>query len=324
MVSRLGTEEKLVTQPWWYSVGWVWYPEGYWAEREFRLIDFAATSSNRTPEIKVWKWRRRSRKTGSGSLDNDAPTVSPKTNSNPPQQQPPASSTTPSSPQSRFRTEEAHILALQSPGVQLMTSTSLVESEWLAPKHSLQTPRLLDPYPAQATSDVPTESRGSPGFLSKRGISALSVLQKTKDKAKKYSSSGPASERRSGPIPDLSKDGSIVLARRNSGELELNQTPEKEESRRASRLSYIRFPRRAWSERRSFHSTSGGTAAVAESATTASSSSSVSGLRTAFSVIPPVRTTSQYPGGVSKGRSHRNVMSCIRGIGCFACYIFVS
>lgn len=62
-----------------------------------------------------------------------------------------------------------------------MTSTSLLESEWLAPKHSLQTPRLLDPYPAQATPDVPTESRGSPGFLSKRGISALSVLQKTKD-----------------------------------------------------------------------------------------------------------------------------------------------
>ena len=165
---------------------WVWYPEGYWAEREFRPIEFAATSSNRTPEIKVWKWRKRSGKAGSGSHDkDDVPTISPKTG--PPQQQPqvsPPVSNTPSSPQSPFRTEEAHILALQSPGVQLLTSSSLVESEWLAPKHSLQTPRPLD-MSSQAQSrseDAPaTETREIFGFLSKKGISALSVLQKTKD-----------------------------------------------------------------------------------------------------------------------------------------------
>ena len=78
-------------------------------------------------------------------------------------------------------------------------------------------------------------------------------------------------------------DGSIVHLRMHSEEQDRKQTPEKEEPRRASRLSYIRFPRRAWTERRSFQSTSGGTAAVAEAVTPASSNSSVSGLRTAFS-----------------------------------------
>lgn len=158
---------------------WVWYPEGYWAERKFRPIDFAAASS-RTPEAKVWKWRRRSRKTGSGSHDNDASRPSPKTNQ--PQQQLSTSNNTPTSPHSPFRTEEAHILALQSPGVHLLTSTSLVESEWLAPKHSFQTPRSLDlSPPAEVSPDIPSESRETFVFLSKTGISAMSVLQKTKD-----------------------------------------------------------------------------------------------------------------------------------------------
>ncbi|KAK3400175.1 hypothetical protein B0T20DRAFT_478021 [Sordaria brevicollis] len=283
---------------------WVWYPEGYWAEREFRPIEFAASSS-RSPEIKVWKWRKRSAKNESlsGSLENDASTSSPKTN--PPVQQSPVSNTTsPSSPLSPFRTEEAHIQALQSPGVQLLTgpniltSTSLVESEWLSPKHSLQTPRSSDPPPpAEARPETPADSRERLGFLSKRAISAMAVLQKTKEKAKKYSGSGPACERRSDPMTDSSKASSVVHTRGNSEDQGRKQTPDKEESRRASRLSYIRFPRRAWSERRSFHSTSGSTPAVAESVTPASSNSSVSALRSAFSVIPPVRTASQYPGG---------------------------
>lgn len=77
---------------------WVWFPEGYWAEREYRVLD---RSHSRASDLRIWKRRRQSRKSHSGSGHDAGPlTVTG------------ASAYTPLSP---YLSEEAHVLSLQHP-----------------------------------------------------------------------------------------------------------------------------------------------------------------------------------------------------------------
>ena len=122
---------------------WVWFPEGYWAEREFRLLPQPVTDTaagNKTSDtVKGWKsWRRRSGKSGSGSgreresHEYDSTTISPRTMLTT------VVGTGPNSPISPFLSEEAHVHSLQYPESHLIVTgaraVSAGESEWLVPE----------------------------------------------------------------------------------------------------------------------------------------------------------------------------------------------
>ncbi|KAI1735718.1 hypothetical protein F4680DRAFT_452604 [Xylaria scruposa] len=118
---------------------WVWYPAGYWAERE--IVELPPKES-----IKVFKWRKRSRKSGSESSKH-SPQTSPSTHSVPEsrkekstdylagrrsQTRTPASSESgglyfplnrmPDAPlPSPYLTEEAHVQSLQWPSIDAAT-----------------------------------------------------------------------------------------------------------------------------------------------------------------------------------------------------------
>ncbi|KAK4214846.1 hypothetical protein QBC37DRAFT_141623 [Rhypophila decipiens] len=103
---------------------WVWFPDGYWAEREFKSLPQPANA------YKGWKksWRRKSVvESGSGS---DKETES--------RDDPPlAVGTAIFSPQSRFLSEEAHVHSLQYPDSHPPPSSIRGrlgnEGEWLSP-----------------------------------------------------------------------------------------------------------------------------------------------------------------------------------------------
>ncbi|KAL2257114.1 hypothetical protein VTK26DRAFT_644 [Humicola hyalothermophila] len=84
---------------------WVWFPEGYWAEREYRPFD---VPSGKHLDTKLWKRRKQSRRSHSGSSHD----VGPLTASRLQQSMQGASSLAPLSP---YLSEEAHVHSLQQP-----------------------------------------------------------------------------------------------------------------------------------------------------------------------------------------------------------------
>ena len=87
---------------------WVWFPEGYWAEREYRAPD---TSYSKPSDLRIWRRRRQSRKSHSGSgHDIEPQTTTPKTTL---ARQ--VLNTPPSIQLSPYLSEEAHVQSLQYP-----------------------------------------------------------------------------------------------------------------------------------------------------------------------------------------------------------------
>ena len=109
---------------------WVWFPEGYWAEREFlHPLGGARRSGSKSSDIKVWsRWRRRSAKSrssggGGAALESESTRDSP--SKHPGQSLSMFGSATshlgsttspsPMTPGSPFLTEQAHVHSLQHP-----------------------------------------------------------------------------------------------------------------------------------------------------------------------------------------------------------------
>ncbi|KAK4456698.1 hypothetical protein QBC42DRAFT_237978 [Cladorrhinum samala] len=90
------------------------------------------STPNKSPDSKIWKRRRRSRKSQSNSggngHDSEGPTSSPKT------LQMSLAATLPMTPQSPYLSEEAHVYSLQNPR-QVSASQDDQDGEWLSPKH---------------------------------------------------------------------------------------------------------------------------------------------------------------------------------------------
>lgn len=85
---------------------WVWFPEGYWAEREIRGLPAA---SRKGSDARLWRWKARSSKSKSSSDDQRASPMSPKTLLHTP---PGSGYPVPPSP---YKSEEAHVHSLQHP-----------------------------------------------------------------------------------------------------------------------------------------------------------------------------------------------------------------
>lgn len=149
----------------------MWFPEGYWAEREFRLIPQPPVPdvlTHKNPDIsKGWKrsWRRRSGKSGSGSgreteSHDDPHTISPRTVLTT------VIGTAPTSPQSPFLSEEAHVHSLQHPESHPLPTNAKAgskgETEWLSPSQRiLPHEHLIKPLPEEARrgEDTPKPRR---------------------------------------------------------------------------------------------------------------------------------------------------------------------
>lgn len=106
---------------------WVWFPEGYWAEREVRPLELTSKGS------KSWRWRSRSGKSPSGAESSPSRGQSPKTVVQlgepgkpmglPPHPPPPPKLALPQSP---YLSEAQHVQSLQHPNsFQPLASTPL-------------------------------------------------------------------------------------------------------------------------------------------------------------------------------------------------------
>ncbi|KAK3323466.1 hypothetical protein B0T19DRAFT_442967 [Cercophora scortea] len=181
---------------------WVWFPEGYWAEREFRPSNKRNShgSSNvhntggKSPDTKGFKWRRRSAKSqrssggrsaGGGSHDDMEPmTISPRSLAQVQELISPA----PHSPQSPYLSEEAHVQSLQHPTTSVANCPRAKESEWLGPKPKLETflthaPKLPAPVAPVETKPIVTfRPRYHLPYLPWKGRGFS--FQKSKDKDK--------------------------------------------------------------------------------------------------------------------------------------------
>jgi hypothetical protein len=139
---------------------WVWFPAGYWAEREFRPLDGSRSKSN---DGKIWKWRSRSAKSPSGAAaDTETHRISPKTLVHQ------VSDSRSHSPQSPYLSEEAHVQSLQHPVAHWLSQKDR-ESEWLAPKH--QGPPIIVPNTPGGTPA--SETRSHVSFASSHHVPSL-------------------------------------------------------------------------------------------------------------------------------------------------------
>ncbi|KAK3688488.1 hypothetical protein B0T22DRAFT_155229 [Podospora appendiculata] len=175
---------------------WVWFPEGYWAEREFRDLNNRNShggsnthnAGSKSPDTKGFKWRRRSAKSQrssggrsarGGSYDEIEPmTISPRTLAQVQELMSPA----PHSPQSPYLSEEAHVQSLQHP----TSCPREKEGEWLGPKPKLEalfthSPKLAAPV-VETKPIVTFRPRYHLPYLPWKGRGFTS--QKTKDQQK--------------------------------------------------------------------------------------------------------------------------------------------
>jgi hypothetical protein len=100
---------------------WVWFPEGYWAEREMR----SQYGNSKAADHRRWKWRSKSAKSQS-HLGSESPELSPNTV----MAGSPGRSLIPQSP---YLSEEAHVQSLQNPLESGPWSPSMASrSQWLS------------------------------------------------------------------------------------------------------------------------------------------------------------------------------------------------
>lgn len=163
---------------------WVWFPDGYWAEREIRQVE---SPTSKTLDLKRWKRRRRSAKSQSGgggsSQEGDQPqTISPKTILSGQWEGRPS---IPQPPQSPYLTEEAHVQSLQNPPP-LSPDQDEREREWLTPKHrAASIPAMLlssDTTPTKPITSASSESHHQFPTTLWKGLGVS--RQRTKEKKK--------------------------------------------------------------------------------------------------------------------------------------------
>lgn len=158
---------------------WVWYPEGYWAERPFSQ---SATPPNGkgSPDLKIWRRRRRSRPSGSGGQDSESHTASPKT-------YPPVPPIPLQTAQSPYLSEWAHVYSLQKPH-ESSSNTIEQEGEWLAPKGRGFFPSLPTMVPAAEVKPEPGLVRSHNSFASLSWNRLSNSLRGSRDKKRSESS----------------------------------------------------------------------------------------------------------------------------------------
>ncbi|KAK7750493.1 hypothetical protein SLS62_007572 [Diatrype stigma] len=141
---------------------WVWFPAGYWAERD--VIEISPT---RKPEPSTWpfRWNKRSVKESTGGWAQESPEGSPQepveSPLTPPQhlqkprQMPPLASP--------FLSEAAHVQSLQHPGISRGVSTDSESSlHVLGITRSEQKAPLSTPWPSGTTDDPIEEAKPQP------------------------------------------------------------------------------------------------------------------------------------------------------------------
>jgi len=171
---------------------WVWFPEGYWAEREFRPIETAnqgaGAPKSQSPEVKVWKWRRKSGRSRSSSHEQEPPTISPRSAG-------PFVLPLPTTPQTPYLSEQAHVHSLQHPDCPVTTGGGSpdADNEWLSPKRNISHNVLYTPLSnSRLPSLVPTEDTIKPKSVisgtrsrkSSKGRALSIAVQKPKDASK--------------------------------------------------------------------------------------------------------------------------------------------
>ncbi|TRX96792.1 hypothetical protein FHL15_002098 [Xylaria flabelliformis] len=190
---------------------WVWYPAGYWAERE--IVELPPKES-----IKVFKWRKRSRKSGSESSKH-SPQTSPSAHSVPEsrkerstdhlagrqsQTRSPTSSESgglyyplnrmPDAPlPSPYLTEEAHVQSLQWPSIDAvsrhgsLSGSSVIRSKSAIPSSPLQFSSAEDEVGSDMTVAYTPNSQANPdnsteiasmGKLSPKAVAGQEVKPK--------------------------------------------------------------------------------------------------------------------------------------------------
>ncbi|KAK3936391.1 hypothetical protein QBC46DRAFT_345676 [Diplogelasinospora grovesii] len=164
---------------------WVWFPGGYWAEREFAPTP---ASLGQPPPASdgggrsSWKWRSRSTlKTQSVGTDVEPRTISPRTVIT--QQQTTVIAAVSDSSRNACLSEQAHVLSLQRTPAQILGYPGR-DAEWLSPKHSPYTPALSPPLEA---SGIQSPRPQSP-FPSPSEENGEDYLQKERAKEKRATS----------------------------------------------------------------------------------------------------------------------------------------
>ena len=143
---------------------WVWFPEGYWAEREIHgLRDIPRKTSDVT---RLWKWRSRSSKSKSSSDDQRTMSLSPKSLHTPPGG---VFSPVPPSP---YLSEEAHVQSLQNRSAFRHDRSSSIGSRDASPlSHPRrQADRATNSDPPPPLPPTPTTPRKGLFSAARRGL----------------------------------------------------------------------------------------------------------------------------------------------------------
>ncbi|KAI0544179.1 hypothetical protein F4679DRAFT_589731 [Xylaria curta] len=260
---------------------WVWYPAGYWAERE--IAELPPKES-----IKVFKWRKRSRKSGSESSKH-SPQTSPSAHSVPEsrkekstdylagrrsQTRTPASSESggmyyslnrmPDAPlPSPYLTEEAHVQSLQWPSIDAATRSgsisggSIIRSKSAIPSSPLHFSSAEDEMgsdmtvaytpDSQANADTSADTAGQEVKLKKSFIS-WRMLSEHRQRLRRSQASSDESLGDNNMAPSRPQSPAKSPLRKEST---LSDKSRKSRKSRSSRL----FNRARWS--RKFSSSSG-------------------------------------------------------------------
>ncbi|KAK3390937.1 hypothetical protein B0H63DRAFT_466845 [Podospora didyma] len=243
---------------------WVWFPEGYWAEREYRPIN---SGNRKSTDNKIWKRRRRSAKSQSGGggsgHDSEPVTESPKT------------------------------LAPGNPGTPVLSKKE-EEGEWLAPKYRgfFPTQPTMSP-PEETKPDVPIKAHYQFPSLSWKGLSTS--LQRAREKRK--SGGSDHSQHQESALRSVQSFLDQIPA-----DSKINDTSEiKKDARGNAKGRRIRFGKKPIITRRkkSFQSSHSFTASIDE--TLAGDDNSKPRPKSALPAIilpaPPQIWASQFPGG---------------------------
>ncbi len=136
---------------------WVWFPEGYWAERALLPLP-VKSPRDKFRDVKTRKWRTRSIRS-CGSQDAKPRSISPRTQIH---SVPTAEShLLPMIPQSPFLSEKAHVRSLQQPPGQSVQSegvSSSLEHESIDP--TTKTRQSADPKHTNTVSNLKEISSG--------------------------------------------------------------------------------------------------------------------------------------------------------------------
>jgi len=152
---------------------WVWFPEGYWAERELPSGPRKASDGSVT---RLWKWKSQSSKSKSSSDDQRGLPLSPMTLHTPP------AGGVPFVPSSPYLSEEAHVHSLQNrSGLRHERSSSIGSRTDRAGAKPVAAPLREPDGELQSDSPLSPTSAPRPGLWStaRKGFSGTLLKGKT-------------------------------------------------------------------------------------------------------------------------------------------------